>query len=79
MFPNPPGLLRLEPYSEALRDRIWWGRLENNPHGNKPPIVLQNRYGAASRPSCLESKNLGLGGPKFGLTANQPETLVVAG
>jgi alkanesulfonate monooxygenase SsuD/methylene tetrahydromethanopterin reductase-like flavin-dependent oxidoreductase (luciferase family) len=25
MFPNPPGLLRLEPYSETLRDRIWWG------------------------------------------------------
>jgi alkanesulfonate monooxygenase SsuD/methylene tetrahydromethanopterin reductase-like flavin-dependent oxidoreductase (luciferase family) len=25
MFPNPPGLLRIEPYSEGLRDRIWWG------------------------------------------------------
>jgi alkanesulfonate monooxygenase SsuD/methylene tetrahydromethanopterin reductase-like flavin-dependent oxidoreductase (luciferase family) len=25
MFPNPPGLLRLEPYSPGLRDRIWWG------------------------------------------------------
>jgi alkanesulfonate monooxygenase SsuD/methylene tetrahydromethanopterin reductase-like flavin-dependent oxidoreductase (luciferase family) len=25
MFTNPPGLLRLEPYSEGLRDRIWWG------------------------------------------------------
>ena len=25
MFPNPPGLLRVEPYSEGLRDRIWWG------------------------------------------------------
>ncbi len=25
MFPNPPGLLRLEPYSEGLRDRIWGG------------------------------------------------------
>lgn len=25
MFPNPPGLLRLEPYSEGLRERIWWG------------------------------------------------------
>ena len=25
MFPNPPGLLRLEPYSSGLRDRIWWG------------------------------------------------------
>src|ERR1044072_1319990 len=25
MSPTPPGLLRLEPYSEGLRDRIWWG------------------------------------------------------
>jgi alkanesulfonate monooxygenase SsuD/methylene tetrahydromethanopterin reductase-like flavin-dependent oxidoreductase (luciferase family) len=25
MFPNPPGKLRLEPFSEGLRDRIWWG------------------------------------------------------
>jgi len=25
MFPNPPGLLRVEPYSEGLRERIWWG------------------------------------------------------
>ncbi len=25
MFPNPPGLLRLEPHSAGLRDRIWWG------------------------------------------------------
>ena len=25
MFPNPPGLLRLEPFSPGLRERIWWG------------------------------------------------------
>ena len=25
MFPNPPGLLRVEPYSDGLRERIWWG------------------------------------------------------
>jgi alkanesulfonate monooxygenase SsuD/methylene tetrahydromethanopterin reductase-like flavin-dependent oxidoreductase (luciferase family) len=25
MFPNPPGLLPLEPFSLGLRDRIWWG------------------------------------------------------
>ncbi|HMH12825.1 MAG TPA: LLM class flavin-dependent oxidoreductase [Edaphobacter sp.] len=29
MFPNPPGLLRLEPYSEGLRERIWWGSASN--------------------------------------------------
>jgi len=29
MFPNPPGLLRIEPHSEGLRDRIWWGAASN--------------------------------------------------
>ena len=29
MFPNPPGMLRLEPLSEELRDRIWWGAASN--------------------------------------------------
>src|SRR5207253_220578 len=29
MFPNPPGLLRVEPYSQGLRDRIWWGSASN--------------------------------------------------
>jgi alkanesulfonate monooxygenase SsuD/methylene tetrahydromethanopterin reductase-like flavin-dependent oxidoreductase (luciferase family) len=29
MFANPPGLLRLEPHSEGLRDRIWWGSGSN--------------------------------------------------
>lgn len=25
MFANPPGMLRIEPHSEGLRERIWWG------------------------------------------------------
>src|SRR3954465_1966034 len=29
MFPNPPGLLRLEPHSPGLRERIWWGSASN--------------------------------------------------
>ncbi|MBS0633323.1 MAG: LLM class flavin-dependent oxidoreductase [Verrucomicrobia bacterium] len=29
MFPNPPGLLRLEPFSASLRERIWWGSATN--------------------------------------------------
>ena len=29
MFPNPPGLLRVEPHSEGLRERIWWGSATN--------------------------------------------------
>jgi len=30
MFANPPGLLRIEPHSEGLRDRIWWGASSNS-------------------------------------------------
>jgi alkanesulfonate monooxygenase SsuD/methylene tetrahydromethanopterin reductase-like flavin-dependent oxidoreductase (luciferase family) len=30
MFPNPPGLLRLEPFSAGLRERIWWGSATNS-------------------------------------------------
>jgi alkanesulfonate monooxygenase SsuD/methylene tetrahydromethanopterin reductase-like flavin-dependent oxidoreductase (luciferase family) len=30
MFNNPPGLLRVEPHSEGLRDRIWWGAASNS-------------------------------------------------
>jgi alkanesulfonate monooxygenase SsuD/methylene tetrahydromethanopterin reductase-like flavin-dependent oxidoreductase (luciferase family) len=29
MFPNPGGLLRVEPHSEGLRERIWWGAATN--------------------------------------------------
>ena len=29
MFPNPPGLLRVEPHSAGLRKRIWWGAATN--------------------------------------------------
>jgi alkanesulfonate monooxygenase SsuD/methylene tetrahydromethanopterin reductase-like flavin-dependent oxidoreductase (luciferase family) len=29
MFPNPPGMLRVEPFSQGLRDRIWWGASSN--------------------------------------------------
>jgi alkanesulfonate monooxygenase SsuD/methylene tetrahydromethanopterin reductase-like flavin-dependent oxidoreductase (luciferase family) len=29
MFPNAPGLLRPEPHSEGLRERIWWGAATN--------------------------------------------------
>ncbi len=29
MFQNPTGMLRIEPYSEGLRERIWWGAASN--------------------------------------------------
>src|SRR6202012_4077901 len=40
MFPNPPGLLRLEPISEGLRERIWWGR------GSNAPAVAAQKLGS---------------------------------
>lgn len=30
MFANPPGLLRIEPHSAGLRERIWWGAGSND-------------------------------------------------
>lgn len=30
MFENPPGLLRIEPHSEGLRERVWWGSGSNS-------------------------------------------------
>jgi alkanesulfonate monooxygenase SsuD/methylene tetrahydromethanopterin reductase-like flavin-dependent oxidoreductase (luciferase family) len=29
MFANPPGLLRVEPHAEGLRERLWWGASSN--------------------------------------------------
>jgi alkanesulfonate monooxygenase SsuD/methylene tetrahydromethanopterin reductase-like flavin-dependent oxidoreductase (luciferase family) len=29
MFANPPGLLRIEPHADGLRERIWWGASSN--------------------------------------------------
>src|SRR3954465_14932268 len=29
MFSNPPGLLRVEPHADGLRERIWWGSSSN--------------------------------------------------
>ncbi len=41
MFANPSGLLRLEPHSEGLRERIWWGSAPTplrlgSPAGHEP-------------------------------------------
>src|SRR4029079_19275318 len=39
MFPHPPGLLRPEPHSPGLRDRIWWGA------GSRPTAEWAARQG----------------------------------
>src|SRR3981081_3578633 len=53
MFPNPPGLLRLEPYSEGLRDRIWWGA------GSNATAVWAARLGINLQSSTLKFDETG--------------------
>jgi alkanesulfonate monooxygenase SsuD/methylene tetrahydromethanopterin reductase-like flavin-dependent oxidoreductase (luciferase family) len=53
MFPNPPGLLRLEPHSEGLRERIWWGA------GSNATAVWAARLGMNLQSSTLKSDESG--------------------
>src|ERR1700710_1416010 len=53
MFPNPPGLLRLEPHSEGLRDRIWWGA------GSNATAVWAAKLGMNLQSSTLKSNETG--------------------
>jgi len=53
MFPNPPGLLRLEPYSEGLRDRIWWGA------GSNTTAIWAARLGMNLQSSTLKNDETG--------------------
>ncbi len=53
MFPNPPGLLRLEPYSEGLRDRIWWGA------GSNATAVWAAKLGMNLQSSTLKDDETG--------------------
>ena len=53
MFPNPPGLLRLEPHSEGLRDRIWWGA------GSNATAVWAAKLGMNLQSSTLKNDETG--------------------
>src|SRR5579875_1107569 len=53
MFANPPGLLRLEPHSEGLRDRIWWGS------GSNATGVWAARLGLNLQSSTLKDDETG--------------------
>ncbi|WP_337182502.1 LLM class flavin-dependent oxidoreductase [Shinella sp.] len=53
MFPNPPGLLRLEPHSEGLRERIWWGA------GSNATAVWAARHGMNLQSSTLKDDETG--------------------
>lgn len=53
MFPNPPGLLRLEPYSEGLGERIWWGA------GSNATAVWAAKLGMNLQSSTLKDDETG--------------------
>jgi alkanesulfonate monooxygenase SsuD/methylene tetrahydromethanopterin reductase-like flavin-dependent oxidoreductase (luciferase family) len=54
MFPNPPGLLRVEPYAPGLRDRIWWGAASN------ATAIWAARLGVNLQSSTLKNDESGL-------------------
>jgi alkanesulfonate monooxygenase SsuD/methylene tetrahydromethanopterin reductase-like flavin-dependent oxidoreductase (luciferase family) len=53
MFPNPPGLLRVEPYSAGLRERIWWGA------GTDATAAWAGKLGMHLQSSTLKSDESG--------------------
>ena len=53
MFANPPGLLRLEPHSEGLRERIWWGA------GSDATAVWAAEHGMNLQSSTLKNDETG--------------------
>jgi alkanesulfonate monooxygenase SsuD/methylene tetrahydromethanopterin reductase-like flavin-dependent oxidoreductase (luciferase family) len=53
MFPNPPGLLRLEPHSDGLRDRIWWGA------GSNATAIRAAKLGMNLQSSTLKNDETG--------------------
>lgn len=53
MFPNPPGKLRLEPHSEGLRDRIWWGA------GSNATAIWAGKLGMNLQSSTLKDDETG--------------------
>ncbi|WP_017523798.1 LLM class flavin-dependent oxidoreductase [Pusillimonas noertemannii] len=53
MFPNPPGLLRIEPHSEGLRERIWWGS------GSNATAVWAAKLGMNLQSSTLKDDETG--------------------
>jgi alkanesulfonate monooxygenase SsuD/methylene tetrahydromethanopterin reductase-like flavin-dependent oxidoreductase (luciferase family) len=53
MFPNPPGMLRLEPHSPGLRERIWWGA------GSNATAVWAAKIGMNLQSSTLKDDETG--------------------
>src|SRR6202522_1510883 len=62
MFPNPPGLLRVEPHSPGLRDRIWWGA------GSRKTAEWAAEQGMNLQSSTLVANDSAAGGTPFHVT-----------
>jgi alkanesulfonate monooxygenase SsuD/methylene tetrahydromethanopterin reductase-like flavin-dependent oxidoreductase (luciferase family) len=54
MFPNPPGLLGIEPQSPGLRERIWWGA------GTRATAVWTAQQGLNLMSSTLLTEDTGV-------------------
>ncbi|NLG55883.1 MAG: LLM class flavin-dependent oxidoreductase [Rhodococcus sp.] len=54
MFPNPGGLLRIEPHSPGLRERIWWGA------GSRGTAVWAGEQGMNLMSSTLLTEDSGV-------------------
>jgi alkanesulfonate monooxygenase SsuD/methylene tetrahydromethanopterin reductase-like flavin-dependent oxidoreductase (luciferase family) len=54
MFPNPPGLLRPEPHSPGLRERIWWGA------GSRATAEWTAKHGLNMMSSTLMTEDAGV-------------------
>ena len=65
MFANPPGLLRVEPHAEGLRERIWWGA------GNRQTAEWAAHEGMNLMSSTLLTEDTGV--PFHQLQAEQIE------
>ena len=52
-FPTRPGLLRLEPHSAGLRDRIWWGA------GSNATAIWAAKLGMNLQSSTLKNDETG--------------------
>ena len=54
MFPNPPGLLAIEPQSPGLRERVWWGA------GSRATAVWTAEQGMNLMSSTLLTEDTGV-------------------
>ena len=65
MFPNPPGLLPLEPHSPGLRERVWWGAASPTTAACRRAISLASASGSGWKPKCRQPSMTCSGEPRL--------------